>query len=199
MTLVTTGCIGGQFDGQAGKGQKGYVPEDPRPLEAGTIKVEPGTRGKLKWEVYDTATGKLLTKGDRALKVSDFKMQRTGEVNECLIDLGEKFTLGRSGTVGGFALMGSRSGMMTFSWDWFSGDASGHATKLQEFGEVFARQSDGIVSHIEFLTDVCVRIDDLGTKDVDDYDPDTPAWRIKVFKGSVIVWPKVVDGKFFDR
>jgi hypothetical protein len=87
-----------------------------------------------------------------------------------------------------FGLTGDRDDVRTFSWDWFVVDRPGHATKLQESGQLSfdtMKTSTGIeIHHMVFLTDVSLRVDRQS-------DPSAlnPAWRIKIFKGSSISWP----------
>ncbi len=94
----------------------------------------------------------------------------------------------------GFGLTGGRDDMETFSWDWFVIDRPGHATKLQESGELSfdtKKTPNGTeINHMVFLTDVSIRVSRLT-----DADPLNPAWRIKIFKGSTISWPALIDGK----
>jgi hypothetical protein len=89
---------------------------------------------------------------------------------------------------GGFGLTGDRDDVPTFSWDWFVVDRPGHATKLQESGKLsfdMMKTSTGTeIHHMVFLTDVSIRVDRQS-----DSSALSPAWRIKIFKGSSISWP----------
>jgi len=182
--------------------QAGYVPLDMSPQAPGTSKVKDGTIGTLKWEVYDVKTGTKVSEGDRDIALDEVVIQSVSDYHNKTIRLGDHFTLGVSGDPGGFALQALRDDADTFSWDWFSPDGSGRATKLQEFGEVAvgtATTPNGKeIARLEFLTDVSLRIDDMrevrNFVDPSKIDPFDPAWRIKVFKGSVIVWPSLVNG-----
>jgi hypothetical protein len=95
---------------------------------------------------------------------------------------------GREVVHDGFGLTGKRDDVRTFSWDWFVVDRPGHATKLQESGELSfdtTKTTNGTeINHMRFLTDVSIRVDRFGNAD-----PQNPAWRIKIFKGSSISWP----------
>jgi hypothetical protein len=94
---------------------------------------------------------------------------------------------------GGFGLTGKRDDVKTFSWDWFVVDRPGHATKLQESGELSfdtKRTPNGTeINHMQFLTDVSIRVVRR------DQDLPDPTWRIKIFKGSDITWPVLLDGE----
>lgn len=94
---------------------------------------------------------------------------------------------------GGFGLTGDRDDVTTFSWDWFVVDRPGHATKLQESGELSfdtKKTPNGTeINHMQFLTDVSFRVYRR-----DHHDPLNPPWRIKIFKGSDISWPVLLDG-----
>jgi len=104
---------------------------------------------------------------------------------------------GQEDYLGGFGLFGERDDVKTFSWDWFDVDRPGHANKLQESGALsFETNKTSIgteISRMHFLKDVSIRIDRLGQKD-----PVEPAWRIKILKGSEIIWPKV-DSQLLPR
>jgi hypothetical protein len=92
----------------------------------------------------------------------------------------------------GFGLTGARDDERTFSWDWFVVDRHGHATKLQESGELSfdsKKTPNGIeINHMQFLTDVSIRVERWGQEC-----PTDPTWRIKIFKGSEITWPVLAD------
>lgn len=93
---------------------------------------------------------------------------------------------------GGFGLTGNRDDLETFSWEWFNVQRPGHATKLQESGELSfdkRKTPNGTeINHMLFLTDVSIRVSRRN-------DPCKTEWRIKIFKGSVIDWPTLVNGK----
>jgi hypothetical protein len=95
---------------------------------------------------------------------------------------------------GSFGLTGERDDVKTFSWDWFEVRQPGHATKLQESGELSfdtKKTPNGTeINHMVFLTDVSIRV----CRESDDH-PLNPTWRIKIFKGSAITWPVLVDGE----
>ncbi len=186
----------------AGAKQAGYVPLDTSPQVPGTSQVKGGTIGTLKWEVYEVKTGTKVSEGDRDIALDEVVIQSVSDYHKKTIRLGDHFTLGVSGDPSGFALQALRDDKDTFSWDWFNPDGSGRATKLQEFGEVAvgtATTPNGVeIARLEFLTDVSFRIDDMSqirnVVDARKFDPFAPAWRVKVFKGSVIVWPSLVKG-----
>jgi hypothetical protein len=94
----------------------------------------------------------------------------------------------------GFALVGRRTDIPSFSWDWFHVDRPDHAIKIQESGELMfdVEQVAGYfeVRRTEFLTDVSVRIATMGKR----VPKDEPSWRLNIAQGSYMRWPTVVDG-----
>ena len=184
---VLAGC------GQKPAKQVGMSAPDPSPLKPGTSAVKPGTIGTLTWEIYDTRSQKVVSQGERDFTVDDVKIEQVSDLFTKEIDLGDHFRMGIAGSPDGFALTGTRDDVLTFSWDWFTVDRSGRATKLQEPGELAVETvstPNGLeISRVEFLTDVSIRVSRMT-----DSDPLDPEWRIKVFKGSVIVWPALVNG-----
>ena len=169
--------------------------KDPSPNAAGTAVVKPGTIGTLKWEIYDTKAGTMIASGEKDFANADVSVEPVSDFFMKEVEIGNHFTLGIGGSASeGFALVGGRDDGQTFSWDWFNIDKPGHAEKLQENGElafeVVTTPNGKEVSRIEFLTDVSVRVARFGNMDVLN-----PEWRIKVLKGSVIVWPYLDGGK----
>ena len=83
---------------------------------------------------------------------------------------------------------------LTSSWDWFNVVSSGKAVKLQESGEinfdVVATPSGVEILRMFFATDVSFRIRKRQSQNTRE-----PDWRIRVGKGSEILWPSLVGGK----
>lgn len=192
VCLFVVGC--GMGSAKPAKPQVGQATVDPSPNTAGTAVVKAGTVGTLKWEIYDTKAGKLIAAGDKDFAVANVKIEPVSDFFSKTIEIGNHFSIGISGSADGFALIGERDDKQTFSWDWFNIYQPGHAEKLQEPGElafeVVTTPNGQEVSRLEFLTDVSIRVTEFGNMDVLN-----PEWRIKVLKGSVIVWPYLDKGK----
>jgi hypothetical protein len=159
-----------------------------------------GTVGTLKWAAYDAATSRLLANGEKTLQTSDVKIRRLQKTFQKKIELGDHFSFGLSDSADrdkigeGFGLTGDRDDERTFSWEWFEVDLFGHANKLQDSGKLFfdtQKTSNGMeINRMKFLTDVSIRVSRRS-----DLNPPIPAWRIKIFKGSVISWPSLLNGE----
>jgi hypothetical protein len=158
--------------------------------------------GTIKWAIYDGANSQLLSSGKRIVHKGDIDVSLLYKQIVKRIALEDHFILGLNDPVDcsktsiehGFALTGSRRDEKTFSWDWFVVDRPGHATKLQESGELSfdttETRNGTEIDHIEFLTDVSIRLD-RRTDSESCADSFKPAWRIKIFKGSSISWPVI--------
>ncbi|MEZ0324785.1 MAG: hypothetical protein ACAH95_02675, partial [Fimbriimonas sp.] len=83
---------------------------------------------------------------------------------------------------------------LTFSWEWFQVKSPGVADKLQESGTLSFEQKERACGHelvkMVFETDVSFRIITHGGASSME-----PKWRIKIHKGSEILWPSLVDGR----
>ncbi len=157
--------------------------------------------GSLKWAIYDTAAKELLSSGEKTLQISDVKIEPVEDFFDKQIDLDGFFTFSLADAAdiletpdcNGFGLSGHHAGYKSFAWEWFEVDKFGHANKLQESGELCFDTKptpNGTEIHrMEFLTDVSIRISRMDGKV-----STGPAWRINIFKGSVICWPTLVDG-----
>lgn len=92
----------------------------------------------------------------------------------------------------GFALTGGRTDTPTFAWDWFNVDRPGHATKLQETGELAFRMIDTgeawDIVETGVLTDASIRIVEMRGQAAQE-----PRWRITIKKGSKLQWPCLQD------
>ncbi|MBX9666178.1 MAG: hypothetical protein K2X93_01110 [Candidatus Obscuribacterales bacterium] len=156
------------------------------------------TIGKIKWAISETATSRLLSSGEKELQTSDVVITRRLMLDKKTIELSDNFNFGLAESCNrhdaGFGLTGGRTDEKTFSWDWFNVDRPGHAKKLQESGELSfdtKKTPNGTeMNRMEFLTDISIRVSRRT-----DVNPLNPAWRIKIFKGSVICWPSLVNGK----
>ena len=164
-------------------------------------KEETGAIGTVKWAIYVTATSRLLADGEKFLHARDVEIKRIKDSYRKRIQLGNHFRFGlfdnadrdKKANVG-FGLTGDRDDEGTFSWEWFDVDRTGHAKKLQESGELFfdtKKTPNGTeINRMEFLTDVTIRVHRKGF-----FEMLNPAWRITIFKGSVVSWPVLVDGE----
>ena len=157
-------------------------------------KDEPATIGAVKWVIVETATGKTISKGEKSLRVSDVTISTKSDLYEKQIALPEKFYFSLCDNAtrdkepsDGFGLAGGRYGEEDFSWDWFQVDRTGHATKLQESGELSfdtkKTQNGAEIHRMEFLTDVSIRISRVTGES-----PLKPRWRVNILKGSFVNW-----------
>ncbi|MCH7903172.1 MAG: hypothetical protein IH944_01240 [Armatimonadetes bacterium] len=127
-----------------------------------------------------------------------------------MIELSDQFSFGTSGGASEVRAESSGFGFTarrlihedTGSWEWFNIDGSEHATKHQETGEVAMKiEKVGKVWEVvrtEFLTDVSIRIARMGVEAFKlsnkgfgiEFD-----WRVRILKGSVVLWPSLIDGE----
>jgi len=168
--------------------------------------------GTLKWSVKEVSSGKVLSKGNKTIRLRDVVIgvqsnavvglpKTSGSVSySAYISLGGHFMLCRpenpessAGAVSGFGLTLDRDDRSTFSWEWFQVDSPTRATKLQETGQLgiaLSKTPRGYsVSRTEFLTDVSLRTLLFSES------PDTVHWRTTISKSSVINWPTVRNGQ----
>jgi len=172
------------------------------------FKAKPGateTLGELDWELSDCKTGEVLGKGSKTAQMSEVTLELLdapdGRLVSTQFPLGEHFRFGLASpisttpNISGFALQAVRDDEKTFCWDWFNVDSQTHATKIQESGElaivIAGEASEWQIVRTELLTDVSIRVVHFG----DGSDPTDPAWRIRIGKGSVVNWPRLVDGQ----
>jgi hypothetical protein len=100
--------------------------------------------GTIRWSIYDTATSRVVADrvGEKTLQASDVKIKRIKEtLHNKKIELEDHFSFSLVDDVDrdkneGFGLTGRRDDIDTFAWEWFEVDRAGHATKLQESGEL---------------------------------------------------------------
>ncbi|MEX2244942.1 MAG: hypothetical protein WD716_13990 [Fimbriimonadaceae bacterium] len=172
------------------------------------FKAKPGateTLGELDWELSDCKTGEVLGKGSKTARMSEVTLELLdapdGRHVSTLFPLGEHFRFGLASqisttpNIAGFALQALRDDEKTFCWDWFNVDSPTHATKIQESGElaivIAGEASDWQIVRTEFLTEVSLRVARFGMG----LDPTNPTWRIRIGQGSVVNWPRLVDGQ----
>lgn len=168
----------------------------------------PASYGVVKYAIYDFAkadnsakpndSAKPIASGEKVLKANDFVIKKVSARQYSKgISLNGPFTfaLSESGRdkvekKGGFGLSGNRSDEKMFGWDWFNIDRPGHATKLQEKGELtFTTRKTAFgdeIDRLDFSTDVSLRVHNM--KDVL---PLKPQFRINILKGSWVKWPAV--------
>lgn len=160
----------------------------------------PGLVGHLRWTITDAATGTEIGQGERDLRANDVVVEvveggPTGKMTNKTVNLSNRFTLslavGPSSSesdLSGFGFTAMNEGEQSFSWEWFVVDRTGHATKLQESGELAIRLSQGemgwTVARTEFLTDVSMRVLLMASPE-----SMNPKWRVVIHKGSWIEWP----------
>ncbi len=159
--------------------------------------------GAIRWVITDRA-GKVLGKGDKKVLLRDVSITvRDGEPGgNKRIRLSNHFSLEMSEQpptskqeVSGFGMVSSRDDVDTFCWEWFVVDRPGHATKLQETGDlgIALTQVGGYweVTRTNFLQDISFRVNPMTDSPGED-----ARWRVKILKGSTVTWPSVVKGKF---
>lgn len=154
--------------------------------------------GEIKWAIYDNEKSTLVATGESVLAASDFEICRIrSRQYSKRIALSAPFfiTLSETGSdksvnKGGFGLTGGRADEKLFSWEWFKIDKPNHAVKIQDNGEVYfttRKTNFGYeIERLEFPVDLSLRI---YKKDV--WLPTSPKWRIRILKGSWIMWPAV--------
>ncbi|AIE84554.1 hypothetical protein OP10G_1186 [Fimbriimonas ginsengisoli Gsoil 348] len=164
--------------------------------------------GKIKWEIQEVKSGKTLGAGEREVRLKDVRISKITSEGDGSpgfrkeIPLGEGFkvallefpTQSKDG-ITGFGLSADRPGVEDYSLEWFTVEGADHALKLQEPGELSfgltKTPSGWEQSATEFVSDVSLRI-----VKANDTDPDpAPVWRVKIFNGSVVDWPRLVNGK----
>ncbi|HXH61291.1 MAG TPA: hypothetical protein VNI20_08020 [Fimbriimonadaceae bacterium] len=163
--------------------------------------VQEGTIGTLSWEVTDANTGESVAKGESHPAVADVKID-SGDRYTKMIALGSHFSLAVAGVPAAFALKGSRDDMDTTSWDWFQPGEDGKMKEAQGDGriEIESVDIDGSdeVGRMKFLTDISIDVEQVNVvrkKEADGTMPPKNKWRIVIHKGSVIVWPSLVQGR----
>ncbi|MFI5386173.1 MAG: hypothetical protein ACHQ50_08640 [Fimbriimonadales bacterium] len=152
--------------------------------------------GALKWKITEAATGKVLGEGEKKVTASEITSEKVagGEVGTLIkqtIHIGAHFRLSLAQTESGandqgFGLTVDKDDEPAFSWEWFNVDRPGHATKLQESGELGFETDNGRIVRIKFLTDVSLRVIPMTGSP----DPLNPKWRVEIAKGSEIAWPR---------
>jgi hypothetical protein len=181
--------------------------------------VDPATQiGWLKWEASECSSGMILASGEGPLLLRDLQVTERPLVSlpnlpipstmkdtrlvQKRIKLNDEFDFGMaeyptpiSGQKSGFGITATRKGTASFSWEWFTVSDINYAVKLQEKGElaINLKEVDGAweVKRTEFLTDVSLRIMRMMVDP-----PGSPAyWRIKIFAGSNITWPSLINGE----
>lgn len=156
--------------------------------------------GSLRWEITETATGKILGEGRREILLKEVAVTG-GDLTIKQIPLSDHFVLGMAESSSptkaekkGFGLTLRRDDAeKLFSWDWFTVNYEDHAYKLQEEGSLRIKignaGSGWEVTRTEFLSDVSLRAFIVGEKLTD-----RPKWRVRIFKGSLVRWPSLVNG-----
>jgi hypothetical protein len=161
--------------------------------------------GHLKWEVVETATSRVLDHGEGPVYLDDVVVREgkapDGRFTPKFIRLSRQFSIEMSEfpaklatDKGGFGIVGLRSGLPTFSWEWFNIRDHNHAIKLQEKGELGIRLEEvgptWEIVRTDFNTDISLRVirDDMDS-------PRDIRWRINIAKGSTITWPSMINGK----
>ncbi len=162
--------------------------------------------GKLSWVITEEATGRVLGEGSQAVRLKDVSFEESatpqGPLVQKSIRLTTPFRLNLPefpgeppGECDGFGVTAKREDVQTFCWEWFTVNQPGHATKLQESGELAIRRGQTGAGwelvRTEFLTDVSLRVIRMDAA----ADPRKPEWRVKILKGSSIEWPSQVNGE----
>jgi thiol-disulfide isomerase/thioredoxin len=170
-----------------------------------------GDIGWLKWEIQEESSGKILASGDGPIHLEDVSLSERSNTPRRLIDkrikLTNEFNIGMAeypatdpAEKTGFGLTALRTDIQTFSWEWFNIKNTNRAIKLQEGGELgidIKRVNDAWeITRTEFISDVSFRIiiptmDQVATVG----QPISPRWRIKIFQGSSITWPSIINGQ----
>ncbi len=185
----------------------------------GDSPVDPNTKiGWLKWEAIECSSGTILASGEGPLFLRDLHvterpivslpnlpipstMKDTRQVSK-RVKLSDEFDFGMAeypttlpGQKSGFGITAARTGTPSFSWEWFTVRNIDYAVKLQEKGDlgIELKEVNGAweVTRTEFLTDVSLRIIRMSL----DPPGSPPYWRIKIFAGSKITWPSLVNGE----
>lgn len=158
--------------------------------------------GEIRWVGIETKSSRELGSGTVRPHLRDVYLQRlenekTGLMLVKSVLLGEEFLLGLSDTPGrqggGFGFTVTRTGVPSFSWEWFNPVGDGRFVKLQESGElsITTRSSEvGMeIFRLEFLTDISARIMRFGAFPL----PIKFHWRVKISAGSFIEWPSLAE------
>ena len=173
--------------------------------KAVTVKNKTAVVGSLKWEILEVASGRILASGNGPVYLKDMLITERPNTPRRLIDrrikLSAEFDIGlvdppttNLAEKTGFALTARRTDAKTSSWDWFNIEGNNRAVKLQEGGVLGIKieEANGAweITRTDFITDVSLRIIISGVDA-----PLSPRWRIKIFKGSNITWPSIVNDK----
>ncbi|MFI5385986.1 MAG: hypothetical protein ACHQ50_07680 [Fimbriimonadales bacterium] len=149
--------------------------------------------GTLKWVITEGDSSRVIGKGEKKVLLKDVALLDYGDRHSATVDLSDHFALELPGfpPSSGFGMVVKRDDTATFCWEWFHVDKPGHATKLQETGELaFSVTKAGLIARTSFLTDVSIRVNPMS-----DAPGANPKWRVKILKGSTITWPSLVNGK----
>jgi hypothetical protein len=172
------------------------------------FKAEPSATevlGEIDWELSDGKTGEVMRNGRKAAVLAEVTLELLeapdGRQATIHFPLTEHFRFGIASSISvtanisGFALQAMRDDEKTFCWDWFNVDSLTHATKIQESGElaivIAGEAAQWQIVRTEFRTDVSIRVARFGEGN----DPRKPEWRVLIRKGSVVNWPRLVDGQ----
>ncbi len=184
-------------------------------MSKGVVAKEDGDKiiGKVKWLIQENATLTLVGKGEKEIRLKDVTIVPMGsigglgqlQVRSLNLSDGFRLQLVTSNFAAalepkdrGFGMVAEHANIDTFCWEWFNITAPDRATKKQESGElgIVTRGAgvDWMVSRTEFLTEVSFRVEKS------ELIPKTraPFWRVRIFKGSHIQWPMLVNGKVVD-
>ena len=179
-------------------GCRGESPEKPAAAETDPEQII----GSLKWEITEASTGKIIEAGDRQIRLKEVVFS-VGKLTEKRIALGNHFLLGMAESPArsqadkkGFGLIFIRDDRdKLFSWEWFTVNYEDHAFKLQEAGSLrikIAQVGAGWeVTRTECLSDISLRAFEL----VEERMPEQPTWRARIFEGSFVRWPSLVEGR----
>jgi len=156
-----------------------------------------GSIGTLNYAIFDHVTGQLIFSDRKALTIDDIEISLLKTSFKKTIELGNhfSFSFADSATRSGpkcFGLSSRRDDVRSFAWVWFEEDYPGHA-KHRDLSELHfdtKNTPNGNEIHcMEFLTDVSIEVSRLNET------PHTPEWRVEIYKGSMMVWPVLVDGE----
>jgi hypothetical protein len=158
--------------------------------------------GSIKWEITEAPTGKVIQTGDRQIRLKEVVFS-VHKLTEKRIALSDHFRLGIAESPDrskadkkGFGLTFTRDDRdKLVSWEWFTVNYEDHAYKLQEEGSLrikIAQVGSGWeVTRMECLSDLSLRAFEVR----DERLPEHPTWRARIFKGSFVRWPSLVEGK----
>jgi len=160
-------------------------------------KEEIETIGALNYAIFDHVTGELISKDSKILTVKDIQISPVKTSFNKKIELGNhfSFSLADNATRTGpknFGLSSRRDDVRSFAWVWFVEDYPGHA-KHRDLNELHfdtkTTPNGNEIHCMEFLTDVSIEVSRLNESS------HIPAWRVEIYKGSMMVWPVLVDGE----